>query len=410
MRVLFLTNFYPPYEIGGYEQWCQEAANLLMAKGHEIHVLTSRYGTSGNILKEPHVTRSLFLQTDINHYQISDTFFTRLYKELYNIREAKRILFETTPDVVLVWGMWNLSYYVPFFIEKHYPRRTAYFISSYWPTDIDPHRAYWSMPARNHHLNNIKKFINKLVLAELKLENYPPALSFPHVKCCSKFVRDRLVKQGKISEKAGVLYGGIKINDFYSESKKNFPERLKLIYVGRLVEDKGVKTAIEALRFLKEKGFLEKIELTIIGKGHPYYENLLQRLAEELEVNQSINFIGWVPKNDINQILQQHNVFLFTSIWPEPMARSVMEAMAAGLLVIGTEVGGQVEMLENGHNSLTFRAGDSEGLATQIMKVLNCPSLVNTLGENGRKMVSEKYSLERMADDIEKYLLNVLEA
>jgi hypothetical protein len=61
-----------------------------------------------------------------------------------------------------------------------------------------------------------------------------------------------------------------------------------------------------------------------------------------------------------------------------------------------------------GHNSLTYRAGDSEGLATQIMKVLNCPSLVNTLGENGRKMVLEKYSLERMADEIEKYLLNIL--
>jgi glycosyltransferase involved in cell wall biosynthesis len=120
--------------------------------------------------------------------------------------------------------------------------------------------------------------------------------------------------------------------------------------------------------------------------------------------------LEWIPKNEIPSILQQHDVFLFTSIWPEPMARSVMEAMAAGLLVIGTEVGGQVEMLENGHNSLTYRAGDSEGLAAQIIKVLNCPSLVNTLGENGRKMVLDKFSLDRMVDDIEKYLFNVLKA
>jgi glycogen synthase len=412
MRVLFLSNFYPPYEIGGYEQWCEEVANLLMVKGHKIHILTSRYGTSGNNSQEPHVTRTLYLQTDINHYNISDTFFSRLYKELYNLRELKRNLIETSPDAVFIWGMWNLSHYVPFFIEKQFPTMTAYYISSYWPSDVDPHRAYWKIPARHPILNYLKKIVNKLVLAQLKIENYPPKLSFPHVKCCSKYVRDRLVMQGAIPKKAGVLYGGINIKDFSCKNNNFLPNRecLKLIYVGRLIEDKGVQTAIEALQFVKEKGFLELIELTIIGNGHPSYENFLLKLSEELKVSNRINFMGWISKNEITSILQQHDVFLFTSIWPEPMARSVMEAMAAGLLVIGTEVGGQVEMLHNGDNSLTYMAGDSVGLGTQIIKVLNNPSLLESLRENGRKMVLDKFSLDRMVDDIEKYLFNVLKA
>ena len=107
-------------------------------------------------------------------------------------------------------------------------------------------------------------------------------------------------------------------------------------------------------------------------------------------------------------MLRQYDVFLFTSTGPEAMARTVMEAMAAGLLVIGSEVGGQVEMLVNEENSLTFQAEDAEALARHIERVLRDPALLSRLAQAGQQMILERFTLQRMADDMETWLASLL--
>ena len=92
------------------------------------------------------------------------------------------------------------------------------------------------------------------------------------------------------------------------------------------------------------------------------------------------------------------------------MARSVMEAMAAGLLVIGTEVGGQVEMLANGKNSLTFKPEDAEALSNHIVKIRDNPRLRIKLARAGQKLVLEKFTLERMVNEIESFLINLVDS
>ncbi|MBN2391114.1 MAG: hypothetical protein JXR84_10330, partial [Anaerolineae bacterium] len=67
MRLLFLSNLYPPFDIGGYEQWCQEMAVCLRQRGHTVHVLTSRYGVNGVSRSEQDITRTLYLQADVFH-------------------------------------------------------------------------------------------------------------------------------------------------------------------------------------------------------------------------------------------------------------------------------------------------------------------------------------------------------
>jgi len=84
-----------------------------------------------------------------------------------------------------------------------------------------------------------------------------------------------------------------------------------------------------------------------------------------------------------------------------------MEAMAAGLLVIGTEVGGQTEMLAHDQNSLTFNAEDAECLANHISRVRQDPQLKTRLAKAGQRMVLERFTLDRMISEIEQLLLDV---
>jgi glycosyltransferase involved in cell wall biosynthesis len=155
---------------------------------------------------------------------------------------------------------------------------------------------------------------------------------------------------------------------------------------------------------LKQQGFAERVRLTILGGGHPAYEAHLHALVQELGVGNQVVFAGRVARPDVPDWLSRFDAFLFTSIWAEPMARTVMEAMAAGLLVIGSEVGGQVEMLSADENALTFAAGDSAGLADQIARVLRDPALLPRLARAGQQLVLERFTLERMVDNIEVFL------
>ncbi|MBE2224179.1 MAG: glycosyltransferase family 4 protein [Anaerolineae bacterium] len=414
MRLLFLSNFYPPYEIGGYEQWCEEVAVGLKARGHEVFVLTSRYGVqSGTVEISGEVDRVLFLETDNDYYRPLDFFLRHSSQEASNINELRRKIDEVQPDFVMVWGMWNLSHFLPFWAEQWLPGRVAYFISNYWPADKDLHRSYWELPARRAAAGVVKRPLRALALSQLKREGYPPTLAFDHAVCCSEYVRQTLIDAGKLPEHAGVLLGGTDPKQFLAHSRLNQigadeeTGLLKLLYFGRLIHDKGIHTAIEAIGSLKQQGLADNIELTVLGSGHPEYEAYLHKLVDELGIKEQVHFVNQVPRSKVPEWLGRFDVFLFTSIWPEPMARSVMEAMAAGLLVIGTEVGGQTEMLIDEQNALTFQAEDTEKLAAHIVRIANNPSLRTTLAAAGQQMILEKFTLERMVEDIEQFLVNL---
>ena len=144
------------------------------------------------------------------------------------------------------------------------------------------------------------------------------------------------------------------------------------------------------------------------GRGHPDYVASLTTRVDELGLQNQIRFRDWIARADVPDMLRQFDVFLFTSTGPEAMARTVMEAMAAGLLVIGSEVGGQVEMLVNEENSLTFQAEDAETLAGHIERLLREPALLSRLAYAGQQTVLERFSLQRMVDDMETWLASLL--
>ena len=148
MRLLFLTNLYPPHELGGFEQWCQEVAARLKDRGHQVVILTSRFGVETNSPVEEGVLRSLYLQAGIHYYSAVDFFLKHPAQERANITELKRVLEQYQPDLVVIWGMWNLSPRLALIAEECMPGRVAYYIASYWPTDEDVHQAYWMAPAR----------------------------------------------------------------------------------------------------------------------------------------------------------------------------------------------------------------------------------------------------------------------
>jgi glycosyltransferase involved in cell wall biosynthesis len=407
MRILFVSSQYPPYEMGGYEQLCQEVANCLQARGHDVMILTSRHGIKSNDeMHAGNVKRSLYLLADIDYYRPLDFFVKSSLHERENIRQLRETIDSLQPDVVMFWGMFALSLNLPYWAEVWLPGRVTYYLASYWPVDTDLHRQYWMLPTRHPVAEWLKRPLRALALSKLKREGYPPRLQFQNIICCSEYVRRRLLQEGVIPDKAEVVYPGLD-----PEPYRSFPDInpssgnvLRLLYFGRLIADKGVHTAIDAMSMLCRDGFGGRLHLTIVGEGHPEYLKLLRRKIRDLQLESNVSFGGRLPHSKVPEMLREYDVFLFTSIWPEPFGRTIIEAMMAGLPVIGSEVGGSQELFQMYCMDLLYQPDDAIGLAEKITALLKDPGLRRRLSAQGRRLALERFTMDTMVNGIEAHL------
>jgi glycosyltransferase involved in cell wall biosynthesis len=339
MRVLFLSNFYPPANRGGYAQWCQEVAEGLRNQGHEVLVLTSDHGyVEKQIHDPPWIRRKLKLEMDMISLRNSLLFFTRRKsREKENLIRLQQILEEFMPNAVLIWGMWNLSLSLAALVEKLKPGLVAYYMGDYWPSLPNQFVFYWQAPARNW-ITGIPKLLLRPIALRILSGEERPVLHFEHVIFPTIFMRDELLRKGLSPKETKIILGAVDTNRYEyrkNESNAQYTESLSLLFVGRLTPEKGVHTAIEALSYLVHQRGYHQIKLIIVGGGEPDYEDYLHRLTRKEKVERVVTFISAQPKEVMPALYHQADIFLFTSIWPEPFGRVLIEAMASGLVVAG---------------------------------------------------------------------------
>lgn len=406
MRILFLSNFFPPARPGGYTQWCHEVAERLARQGHTIGVLTSRYEAGKAPASEQNIYRLLHLEGDLAYYQPLHFFIRWKKQHRENLAVLEQTVRDFAPDLIFVWGMWALSKALPAQAEKLLPGRVVYYLSDYWPSALDMHTAYWQSPTRHGSLQLPKRILGKAAMSMLAKE-IQADLKFEHVICVSARVRDLLVAAGLPVQHARIIHGGTDIERFPSVRKRDSSsERLKLLYAGQIVHHKGVHTAVEAIAHLVKRQKIHQVTLTLVGSGHPQYEDYLREMVEREGLQEVVTFHGPVSKEQMPTILQEYDVLVFPSIYEEPLARMTQEAMASGLVVVGTTTGGTREILKEGITGLTFAPEDADALAEQITRLLRDPELRWRLAQAGRQNVMENFTLDRMVREIEDFLLD----
>jgi glycosyltransferase involved in cell wall biosynthesis len=406
MRILFLSNFFPPARPGGYTQWCHEVAERLAERGHTIGVLTSRHELEKAPAIEPNIHRFLHLEGDLAYYRPLH-FFTRWKKQQReNLVFLEDTVKDFAPDLIFVWGMWALSKALPARAEQLMPGRVVYYLSDYWLSAVDMHTTYWQSPTRGRPMQAPKRVLSKVAMSMIAKEGQSD-LKLEHVICVSARVRDLLVEAGLPVQRARIIHGGTDIERFLDVRKRDdLSGNLKLLYAGQLVRHKGVHTAIEAMAKLVNKRRINQISLTLVGSGHPDYEAFLRDLVEKERLHDFVTFHRPVSKEEMPAILQQFDVLIFPSIYEEPLARITQEAMASGLVVVGTTTGGTKEILKDGETGFTFAPEDADGLAEQVNRLILDPDLCCRLAEAGRQTVLENFTLDKMVKEIEAYLID----
>ncbi|MCP4356679.1 MAG: glycosyltransferase family 4 protein [Chloroflexi bacterium] len=409
MRILFISNYYPPVEIGGWEQLTRDVACLFQERGHQVSVLTSNYRADEIVEPETAIQRKLYLESpDHTRYHLSNSIMCRR-REGQNGRLLKQTVLDFTPDIIFINGMWNLPVSVAQYAEYLCPGRVVYYMASDWPTELDAHTAHWQAPPTASWKRPLKNSAAWFVQRLLVPGSSRNQLAFDHVLCVSAFMQNHMVNEAKIPRpQTQVIHNGINPNIFTFRELKADSTPLRLLYAGQIVEHKGVHTAVESLGILLQSQASLPVTLSVVGSGPPEYSATLKQRVRDLGLSEHVHFPGRVPREKMPAILADHDVLLLPSLWAEPLARVTQEAMACGLVVIGTTTGGTPEILIDGENGLTFEAKNAQMLAAKINQLVQDSALQIKLAQAARQTIEEKFTMNRMVSEIESCFDRIL--
>lgn len=152
-----------------------------------------------------------------------------------------------------------------------------------------------------------------------------------------------------------------------------------LVFLGRLVSDKGADLLVLALAKLKQRGFTPS--LTIIGSGPD--ESMLRQLAEKHDVAKQIDFAGQKTGPALVRLLNEHRILVVPSRWQEPFGVVALEGIACGCSVLAAASGGLPDAV--GPCGITFRLGDADDLALKLEHLLADPDQLTAFQANARR-------------------------
>ncbi|MEZ4651757.1 MAG: glycosyltransferase family 4 protein [Candidatus Eisenbacteria bacterium] len=173
------------------------------------------------------------------------------------------------------------------------------------------------------------------------------------------------------------------------------PRRDFLLFAARLTPEKGGVHLIRAVAECRRRG--QNFPVVVLGDGPERGD--LERLAQELEVADRVEFRGAVSMSVLIQHYQQAFAVVLPSVWEEMFGTISVEAMACRTPVIASAVGGMVETV--GHAGLLFPPGDHVALADRILEVKGDPSLAESLAQRGFELAHSQYELSTMVRNYE---------
>src|SRR3989344_7426316 len=162
-----------------------------------------------------------------------------------------------------------------------------------------------------------------------------------------------------------------------------------VITASRLVKKNGVEDLVRAMKFLPEN-----IHLLVAGEGE--LENSLKQLVGGLHLNERVRFLGKLDHEQLSGHFESSEIFCRPSL-SEGLGNAFLEAMAMGVPIIGTNVGGIPDFLQDGITGLACKVRNPDDIAKKISRILADEGLRRLLGENGRKLVHERYDWDFIA-------------
>lgn len=180
-------------------------------------------------------------------------------------------------------------------------------------------------------------------------------------------------------------------------------EQIKILFVGWLEDFKGVFDLLSAIKNILK--YSPNLTMTFVGDGSSMKQ--AKEIVKRNKLNDNIKFLGWKSGHELNECYRKNNIFVLPS-WSEGLPNVVIEAMAAGLSVITTNVGTISEVFTNKENLILVSPKNEEQLFESIKKIIIDSDLRIKLAKNGHIFSKQKFSSEQVLSDLSQSIKEII--
>jgi N-acetyl-alpha-D-glucosaminyl L-malate synthase BshA len=368
MRIVILVWLFPPRFIGGTEIATYNIAKHLAKRGYDVHIVTSW-------------AKGLPKKSFEQGFHIHRIYAPRI-RILGSIKWCIHVLLllkRLRPDVIHTQGM-GMSldcFFAKMLFEKPY---------IIWGQGSDVYLSW-----------RFKGMISRLVL---KNADAVIALTKDMEKRMKKFC-NRYIH---------VIPNGIDLKVFEKSSPRKLLPNLQitnseriLLFVGTLRPVKGLKYLIQAMNILRNTG-VEKVKLIIIGDGEE--RQALKHLVKQLHLEDRVIFVGKIPNEKVPNYMTIADIFVLPSL-SEGFPIVTLEAMASGLPIIASRIGGMPEIVEDGVNGFLVEPANPRDIAEKVTFLLKDEELRGRISKKNKEKI-KNYSWEKIIEKLEEIFLEVI--
>ncbi|MHB1954159.1 MAG: glycosyltransferase family 4 protein [Sulfobacillus sp.] len=410
MKILFISNLYPPNVVGGYERLCFEVASSFAELGDEVTVLTSSYGRASAVnYPGQTVLRRLRLLVEDDSIYVTIRDPDRISESIReNLAELQRALTETDPDVVFVWNLYFLDRsFLDALIMSHYC--VVFELTDNWLAAFDRPEyigRYFEQLLRSTKLKSLSG-LGRVANTVRNLLAGGESVAMPQRAIFSSRFMQRFYHDAGIAfRREAVIYHGVKaLAGPTPDDRSSLRQQgqVRILAAGRVVAVKGLHTVVEALPAVVAGVRDATVSLTILGdtSDREYLESLKEEIrVKHLEGN--VNFESAVDIGDLAEVFAHHDILVFPSLY-EPYSLTLLHALQQGIPVICSDAGGNKEVVRNGSNGWVFPKGDSGRLATAIVNAVQNHAARLEISQTARAM-ARNYTYDEMLVKVKSQL------
>lgn len=379
MRILVISNLYPPNTVGGYEMQCSSAVDELRRRGHEVLVLTS-VPRRRIEARDEHVVR-LLRTPDVyspDRVGIRSPFweFEANLLNVENISILLDLIRRWRPDVCYLWNLVALGGAAIVSALEHLEMPWVWHLGD-------------SVPADLCHFDGELRDLGSLFARSWS----------GRFLACSQTVVNSVEDLISIAGRTRIVPNWIEV-PAPSELQKHSRQRgFRMVFSGRLAEEKGIFILLDAVAELRARG-RRGFQVDVIGVGE---DVAVRSRVSELGIGEDIRLRGWLPRNEIYQILARSDLFAFPTHMKDPMPLAPLEAALVGCVPLLPHLCGTSEWLVDGVHCLKAER-TAQDFATAIEWAMDHPEDLAVIGRRAAEVVRDSFVPEAVMPIVEEEL------
>ena len=398
MKILMLADVFFPDTAGGAGRVVYHLGHELSGKGHEVHIITRNTGRK--LPSHQQLNPNLSVHRFFSPQKESAYLFLSEIKDSYSM--AGQLAREIQFDIICIHQ--SMVAIGPLLSGCCKTIPVVYYYHSPWHEELLVKKRSKGKPRkRDMAVASIMRWMEKRIL-----------IKAARVIVLSQYMFDKVLEiHNYPPDKVVIIPGGVDLKRYHlpeggkasAKQSINLPQdKTIFLTVRNLVPRMGLENLIEA--FNRTKTFKKNSILLIGGRG--FLETRLREMVDNLNLKDSIRFLGHIPDDDLPGIYRAADFFVLPTEKLEGFGLVILEAMACGTPVLGTPVGAIPEVIGPFDRRLIFDGTEWKDLKKKMEEVVELPDRYNFDPKVCRKFVEGNYSWEKVSDAFEKEILRLV--